>query len=258
MTRFDRRSGKVSGAEKNSFLLLPWPPVYPVTSSGADDRSADTGNQADMPTSSKENPPFPNTPRLTLVTSTAPDIRRTSDSDWSALMAKAQDGDREAYRSLLKQIEPYVRSISVRCFDRPADSEDVVQDVLLTVHAIRNTYDPNRPFGPWLVAIANRRIIDRLRRQTRQKAREIELSAEHETFADAPANLDTTTPAELALVGALDKLPPDQREAIRMLKLKEMSLKEASQVSGRSIPALKVATHRALRNLRQLLGGEPS
>jgi RNA polymerase sigma-70 factor (ECF subfamily) len=212
-----------------------------------------------MPSCNKENPPYPNTPRLTLVASTTPDNKRTgSQSDWSVLMARAQDGDRDAYRSLLKEIEPYVRSIAVRCFNRPADSEDVVQDVLLTVHAIRNTYDPKRPFGPWLVAIANRRIIDRLRRHTRQKAREIELSPEHETFAGAPANLDSTTSAELALAGAIDKLPPDQRDAIRMLKLNEMSLKEASKASGRSIAALKVATHRAIRNLRQLLKGESS
>jgi len=159
---------------------------------------------------------------------------------------------------LLQQIEPYVRSIAARCFNRPPDAEDVVQDVLLTVHAIRNTYDPRRPFGPWLVAITNRRIIDRLRRQTRQKTREIELSAEHETFAEVPANLDSTIPAEHALAGAIDKLPPDQRDAIRMLKLSEMSLKEASKASGRSIAALKVATHRAIKNLRQLLKGEPS
>ena len=213
-----------------------------------------------MPSCGKQNPPYPNTPRLTLVVSAEPGNTRAASgqSYWSMLMARAQDGDRDAYRSLLREIEPYVRSIAIRCFNRPADAEDVVQEVLLTVHAVRNTYDPKRPFGPWLVAIAYRRIIDRLRRHARQKAREVELSTEHETFAEAPANLDSTIPAELALVGAIDKLPPDQREAIRMLKLNEMSLKEASLASGRSITALKVATHRAIRNLRRLLKGEPS
>ncbi len=44
-----------------------------------------------------------------------------------------------------------------------ADVEDVVQDILLTLHAIRHTYDPSRPFKPWLVAVARRRIVDRLR-----------------------------------------------------------------------------------------------
>jgi RNA polymerase sigma-70 factor (ECF subfamily) len=192
----------------------------------------------------------PNMPRLTLVSPT----KSTGHLDWSKLMAGAQDGDRQAYRTLLQEIEPYIRSISTRCFRQAIDVEDAVQDVLLTVHAIRHTYDPIRPFGPWLVAIANRRIIDRLRRQTRQKAREIELSAGHETFAEAPANFDCKR--ELALVDAIEKLPPDQREAIKMLKLNEMSLKEAATVSGRSIAALKTATHRAIRNLRRMLKGE--
>jgi len=210
-----------------------------------------------MPGCSKENPSYPEPPRLALVSS---NIKRTArgQSDWSKLMACAQGGDREAYRTLLKEVEPYVRSIASRYLSSPIDMEDAVQDVLMTVHSVRQTYDPNRPFGPWLVAIAHRRIIDELRRHTRRRAREVELTAEHETFADAPANLFGERSVELALVGAIDKLPPDQREAIRMLKLKEMSLKEASSASGRSITALKVATHRAIRNLRKLLKGEPS
>ncbi|MEH2470118.1 RNA polymerase sigma-70 factor (ECF subfamily) [Nitrobacteraceae bacterium AZCC 2161] len=198
----------------------------------------------------KPDAPQPNATRLTLVSS----ARSTGQLDWSKLMARAQDGDRQAYRTLLEEMEPYVRSIASRCFRQATDIEDAVQDVLLTVHSIRNTYDPARPFGPWLVAIANRRIIDRLRRETRQKAREVELSIKHETFSEAPANMDYT--GEFALGDAIEKLPPDQREAIKMLKLNEMSLKEAATMTGRSIAALKVATHRAIKNLRQLLKGE--
>ena len=170
-------------------------------------------------------------------------------------MARAQDGDRHAYRALLEDMTPYLRTLAARCFKEPSDAEDAVQDVLLTVHAIRHTYDPGRPFGPWLVAIANRRIIDRLRRQTRARFREIELTAEHETFSSPPANLrfDETSADEAALHAAIATLPPDQRQAISLLKLGEMSLKEAALASGRSVAALKVATHRAIKSLRKLL-----
>jgi len=173
--------------------------------------------------------------------------------DWSKLMARAQDGDRTAYRMLLEDLTPYVRSIAGRCFKQSSDIEDAVQDVLMTVHMVRHAYDPCRPFGPWLLAIANRRFIDRLRRESRQKAREIALSAEHETFSGGPANLDQADFDDAALGEAIERLPPDQRQAIKMLKLNEMSLREAAVVSGRSITALKVATHRAIKSLRKLL-----
>jgi RNA polymerase sigma-70 factor (ECF subfamily) len=53
---------------------------------------------------------------------------------------------------------------------------------------------------------------------------------------------------------AVERLPPGQRDAIRMLKLQEMSLKEAAAVSGMTVAALKVATHRAVKSLRKVLG----
>jgi RNA polymerase sigma-70 factor (ECF subfamily) len=198
-------------------------------------------------------------PRLTLVKPSRP---QDSGRNWSALMARAQDGDREAYRTLLEDMTPYLRALAARCFKGSLDVEDAVQDILLTVHAVRHAYDPRRPFGPWLVALANRRLIDRLRRETRLRSREIELNAGHETFSPDPANLPFDEAADDAAIlhKAIEQLPPDQSQAIRLLKLKEMSLKEAAVASGRSIAALKVATHRGIKSLRRLLGhmSEPS
>ncbi|MGH6629730.1 MAG: sigma-70 family RNA polymerase sigma factor [Burkholderiales bacterium] len=176
--------------------------------------------------------------------------------DWSIYMARAQGGDREAYRRLLEEITPYVRSLAARRIQNRSDVEDAVQDALLTVHAVRHTYDPARPFGPWLVAIANRRIIDGLRRRGRAGSRETPLEAEHETFAAPEANYHEVASEGRALREAVDSLPPGQREAIRLLKLNEMSLKEAAAASGMSVAALKVATHRALKSLRKMLGRE--
>ena len=120
-----------------------------------------------------------------------------------------------------------------------------MQDVLLTIHAVRHAYDPARPFGPFLVAIANRRIIDRLRRTTRARSRKIEFTAAHETFAGDATNIEHegATFDAAALHAAITDLPPEQRQAVTLVKLRRCPA-EAAQTSGKSISALKVAVHR--------------
>ena len=173
--------------------------------------------------------------------------------EWSILMARAQDGDSGAYRRLLEEVTPYLRLLAASRHRDASDAEDAVQDILLTIHAVRQTYDPARPFRPWLVTIANRRLIDRLRHQGRLRSRETTLTTDHETFPARQANLDEEVSYRRELKAALDTLPPGQRQAIRLLKLKEMSLKDAAAATGLSVTALKGATHRALKNLRKML-----
>lgn len=177
----------------------------------------------------------------------------SGERDWSALMAQSQDGDREAYRLLLQSILPYLRALARRAGLPGDEVEDAVQDVLMTLHLIRHSYDPARPFAPWLAAVARHRIIDRRRRLVRRALRESPLGAEAETLPALPTYLPETASEIRRMKTAIATLPPGQRQAIEMLKLKEMSLKEASAASGQSIPALKVAVHRAVKRLRSLL-----
>lgn len=177
-----------------------------------------------------------------------PAVRNT---DWSILMARAQDGDRAAYQRLLQEMTPYLRALVARRHRDRGDIEDAVQDILLTVHAIRQTYDPNRPFGPWLATIANRRLIDRLRRQGRRRNRETPLTPEHEASSE-PLGNPLERPDRHELEKAIGTLPPMQRRAVELLKLKELSLKEASTASGMSIASLKVNVHRAVKSLRKI------
>jgi RNA polymerase sigma-70 factor (ECF subfamily) len=171
---------------------------------------------------------------------------------WSALMARAQDGDGAAYRRLLEDITPYLRALAARHRALSGEVEDAVQDILLTLHAIRHTYDPSRPFGPWLVAIAGRRIVDRLRLRGRRAA-ETALGPEHETIAATGPNLYALLSGRRGLRDAIDKLTPGQRQAVLLLKLRGLSLKEAASESGMSVAALKVASHRGLKALRTML-----
>lgn len=176
-------------------------------------------------------------------------------------MAAAQDGDTKSYERLLREIVPLVRTIAARRHGRHPDRlEDVVQDVLLTVHRVRHTYDPARSFENWLATIAARRSIDLLRRRGRLDAREVRDDLAYETFVDAAANgeaeenLDRETRAE-GLRAAVANLPDGQREALELLKIQEMSLIEAAEASGKSVAALKVNVHRAIKTLRQRLKG---
>src|SRR2546422_6880906 len=70
------------------------------------------------------------------------------DSRFAALMRAMQAGDADAYIQLMREITPRIRFVvrSRRKFLAVDDIEDLVQDVLLSVHAVRATYDPGRPF----------------------------------------------------------------------------------------------------------------
>lgn len=181
--------------------------------------------------------------------------RDARDLRWSTLMAAAQEGDGAAYATLLAECLPFLRAVCRARLRDAAEAEDAVQDTLLTLHRVRHTYDPARPFRPWVAAIAERRALDRLRRRGRQVARE--------TLLDDAADLGAEGEAEERLAArqlreAVGELPQAQRTALQLTKIEQLSLQEASARSGMSIGALKVATHRALHSLRRrLTGGSP-
>lgn len=126
----------------------------------------------------------------------------------------------------------------------------MVQDALLTIHRVRHTYEPGRPVKPWLAAIAARRAIDAIRRRGRQTVREVHDPGAYETFADLEANPGEASDASAELARRMDELTPKQKEALELVKLKEMSLAEASAESGQSVASLKVNIHRAMKRLR--------
>ncbi len=183
----------------------------------------------------------------------AASTRATQEARWGALLAAAQAGDARAYDTLLREITPRLRSLCRARIRDAAEAEDAVQDALMTIHALRHTYDPERPFGPWLSTIATRRAVDRLRRRGRGAGRESNID-------DLPEGAASVAPvaeeriAARNLRDAVSSLPESQRTALRLAKLEDLSLAEASARSGLSVGALKVATHRAMQSLRKRFG----
>ena len=188
-----------------------------------------------------------------------PQNRSADDLRRSAQMAAAQAGDRAAYEALLRDCVPLIRAIAAR-LGVPADRcDDVVQDVLLTIHRARQTYNPARSFTGWLRIIAERRSIDLLRRIGRQRAREIYSPLAFESYIDEtadPARAGERAAGSGRVNKALAMLPERQRQAVQVLVFEERSLGEAAIATRRSKGALKVNLHRALKALRAKFGGK--
>ncbi len=179
-------------------------------------------------------------------------------------MRATQSGDAGAYAELLQSLAPWLRQYvrNQRRFLQAADIEDLVQDVLLSLHSVRRTYDPARPFVPWMLAITSNRLADAARRHASRSAHEAPSAGGLDEFAsgDDVTSGDGSTNTEeggwgdeQALRQAIRALPAGQRAAIDLVKLREMSLKEAAQELGTTVGALKVAVHRAMASLKRWL-----
>jgi len=170
---------------------------------------------------------------------------------WSKWMTRAQAGDAEAYRDLMSELGRAIEAYLRARFGDISILEDCVQECLLAVHRARATYDPRRPFRPWLFTLVRHKTIDQLRRrQTRDR-----VVADSERVAVEP------TPSHDPAAGfegarLLARLDPKYREALSLTKLAGYSLPEAAREAGVSTTAMKTRVHRALRSVRELLDQE--
>ena len=171
--------------------------------------------------------------------------REVAETDWGLLMAAAQAGNAAVYHRLLREISVWLH----RYYNRrlpPAMVADAIQDTMLAVHEKRHTYDPSRPFMPWLAAIARYKWIDRLR-------------AMKSTFTEGLSEDIPVVDHENAVTSAhslellLQQLKPPQAQAIRLVKLEGLSIEEASARTGQSVSLVKVNIHRGIGRLRSMI-----
>lgn len=172
-----------------------------------------------------------------------------TEDEWGSLMAAAQGGNVEAYRLLLAELRRWLCRFYMRRLP-PAMVEDTVQDTLVAIHEKRHTYDPDRPFKPWLVAVARYKWIDRLRSMSRAKMEEL---SEEIAIDDHESSVTSS----MVLRQLMAELKPAQAEAIRLVKIEGYSVEEASAKTGQSRPLIKVNIHRGLARLAAIVQKQP-
>lgn len=169
---------------------------------------------------------------------------------WSALMARAHQGDHAAYETLLTEIGQVIDAY-IRVRFGPIDGvEDCVQECLLTVHKARHTYDTARPFRPWLFTLVRHRTIDvlRQRRGEQRLARDV---ARSDLLSDPDA-----LQRRLDGIRVLESLAPDHREAVALTQYAGCTAAEAAHWLGISESALKARLRRGLNAIRKTLEAE--
>lgn len=169
------------------------------------------------------------------------------------LMLRGLDGDESAHRAFLKTVSTSLRAyFRARMRNSPEDAEDLVQETVIAIHTRRETYDPTFPVTAWVYAIARYRMIDHFRRTKRR--------GEHIPVDDAPdlftAAEDQASDAKRDVGRLLAQLPEKQRTAIQMVKLDQMSVRDAAEQTGWSESDVKVSVHRGLKALMSLMSRE--
>lgn len=176
--------------------------------------------------------------------------------EFSKLMRSSLEGDSEAYRNLLQKVQemisPFVANMLYQSGRKDSDGyEDVVQEILLALHAKRNTYDAGQFFLPWMYAIARYKTIDFLRRH-KMSLKHTPIEDLSDILVDPLESLKDCFHFELELQSLCEKLPSKQRDVLLMVKVEGLSVQEVCARTGFSASDIKVTVHRAIKSLRDL------
>lgn len=181
---------------------------------------------------------------------------------WADAMRAALDGDGVAYERLLGEIAVMSRGVArsrlVRFGIDPDEAEDVVQEVLIAVHRKRGTWDPERPFLPWLNAIARYKLIDAVRRLGRARRR-----TAGEPVEDMADRLPAPPAPELAYAladpaRAVARLSARERDVVTALGLEGLSVRRTAARFSISEAAVRVAFHRGLARVSRMVDAAPT
>lgn len=172
-----------------------------------------------------------------------------------ALMQDVRAGSVIAFQTLYERHHRAVFNFLLHFLGDRSTAEDLLQETFLRVFVHREAYRPTAAFRTWLFTIARNLLIDRLRRAgAHPESPDDESLQEVADPSQSPlAELEGRALGE-RLQLAVTCLPPFQRAVVLLSRFAGLSHEEIAQVTGASPGAVRVALHRGLRRLRDLLG----
>jgi RNA polymerase sigma-70 factor, ECF subfamily len=170
---------------------------------------------------------------------------RDSETELRALMLAGLAGDSVAHRTFLELLSHRFRTFFIRRLTHmnSRDAEDLVQEALIAIHTRRHGYDPGQPVTAWVFAIARYKLIDYFRR-TKTFGVSIPIDDVADLFSAYEVD---ATDSVRDIETLLSRLPEKQGTVIRLVKLEDLSVREASARTGLSESNVKINIHRGMQ-----------
>ncbi len=166
-------------------------------------------------------------------------------------MLAYRDGDAAAFNELFARYAPILERVLRRFGPAPDKIADLVQQTFLQLHRARFDFRPDCELRPWLMTIAFNLAREQLRRARRRP--EAAIDATDDDKLSHPPIEQSRFEARRDLSMALQQLPPDQQEVVRLHFVEELSFEEIGTKVGATAGAVRVRAHRGYTALRKLL-----
>ena len=171
---------------------------------------------------------------------------------WAEAMRAERRGDAVAYERMLKEVATALRrSLAprlVRVGLGAHEAEDLVQEILIGLHRKRHTWDPARPFLPWLHTITRYKLIDFMRHRRGDTRRRVDLPLE-DWLEIVECSTHEANRSTWEVDRHLAVLPVSQRKIVRAIAVEGASVRNVARDLATSEGAVRVTLHRAIRRL---------
>ena len=184
-------------------------------------------------------------------------LRAVEDTD---LIARVRRGDVEAYNLLVSRWEKRVFNYLLRITGSPDDALDLSQDAFLKAYQnIGKLEDPAR-FGPWLYRIAHNEAYSTFRKRRPETALEDATPESNAApgFSNPWSKHGFSLDLSLAVTAALERLTPEQREAVVLKVYEGFKFEEMAEVIGCPVSTVKSRLYTALDLLKAELTSVPT
>jgi len=175
------------------------------------------------------------------------------------LIAAVLHGDTASFEPLVAKYSPRVFATARRYARRESEVEDIAQEVWLKAFDKLKTFRGEAPFEHWLMRLTVRTCFDFLRGHQRNRESSFTDLSEPENdwlerYVAAPESAtEHADAARLLVERILDKLSPSARLVITLLEIEDRSVKEIAEITGWSLPLVKVRAFRARAEMRKIV-----